>query len=499
MGWTSRHFPHQLLRSPGRLFLLALGLSAILAAGCGGSAGSSGSGSGPVQGESTAVTIQLSSAANDQFIQFSMTIDSISLTNKAGATTTIFNTPTWVEFISANGNAVPLATVTVPQDVYTSAAVTLSGPGFSYVFMGSTGAITFSTDGYGGSYAPYPPVVNLASPLTVSGSAMGLTLNLEAAQSGSITGYPNQIAYTISPTFTLSSFAIPAEGAGAQSGKCTGLAGEITAVGANSMTVTLAGHPLVGLQPLTVALNSSTVFQGVSSASGLAAGTLVNMDIAPQADATYAATRVEVQDATATDLVNGQLVQVDPSYDGYVSTIATEQVGPDLAQDGVGMGTPYMYGSATNFQTSEQLPLPGGLPFQATFDASTLAAGQMVALASSSITLHYPYTQPTSVTLLPQILDAMVTGESTSGNYTVYTAQLAPYDLIVQMNSPLNPPPNTTLPDPNLVYIYVGPHTSVLSSSPVSVGETFRFHGLLFNDAGTLRMVCDQVDDGVPQ
>jgi hypothetical protein len=37
----------------------------------------------------------------------------------------------------------------------------------------------------------------------------------------------------------------------------------------------------------------------------------------------------------------------------------------------------------------------------------------------------------------------------------------------------------------------------MLNSSPLSVGSIVRFNGLLFNDAGTLRMVAGQVSDGV--
>jgi hypothetical protein len=32
-----------------------------------------------------------------------------------------------------------------------------------------------------------------------------------------------------------------------------------------------------------------------------------------------------------------------------------------------------------------------------------------------------------------------------------------------------------------------------------AVGNPFRFHGLIFNDGGTLRMDCNEVDIGVAQ
>jgi hypothetical protein len=480
--------------------LLASSLPLIAFLGCGGSPGRpSNSGTGPIAGQSTTVAIQISSTANDQFIYFGMQIMSLSLTNKAGASTTIFNNPTYVGFIPWNGNAYPLATVTVPQDVYTSAAVTLSGPAFTYVFMGSQGSITISTDAYGGSYAPDPPVVTLANPITVSGSAMGLTLSLDTARSGTIAGYPDQTGYTISPTFALSSFAIPQDASSFENGKCTGLMGQVEAVGSNSMAVNLPGNLLAGIPTMKVPLSSSTVYQGIASASDLSVGTLVNFDLALQPDATYVATRVEVQDPNATDVAAGQLMAVDPSYDGYITTTATQQVGDNLSVQPEGYGAPYMFGTSTMFQTSALFPNLSSLPFNAVFNASTLAAGQMVALGSDFLHLAYPYTQPTTVTLLPQTIDAVVTGESTSGAFSVYTVQLAPYDLIVQMNNPIVTPPNTTLANPNMVQVYVGSGTMQLNSAPLATGGTFRFTGLLFNDSGTLRMVSNQVNDGAPQ
>jgi hypothetical protein len=60
--------------------------------------------------------------------------------------------------------------VTVPQDVYTSAAVAVSYPAFDTTFINSQGGIDFNIDQYG--YTPTPPVVTLSGPITISGSTM---------------------------------------------------------------------------------------------------------------------------------------------------------------------------------------------------------------------------------------------------------------------------------------------------------------------------------------
>lgn len=475
---------------------------ALLVAGCGGGnvITPTTPPSGPVTAASTTVVIQLSSTANDEFTAFNMTINSISLTNKAGVTTTIFNTPTDVGFIPANGNAAPFATVSVPQDVYTSAAVSVSDVSFSNVSMDSQGEIDFNTDAYG--YTPTPPVVNLATPIAIEGSTMGLTLDLQAAQSGSYTGLgTSQTGYKINPTFDLTSFPVTAEATTPQTGKCLSIAAQVTAIDSagKTMTVTIAGSPRTIGQSLTIGLNSATVFQGVASASSLQAGTLINMDIALEPDASYTATRIEVQDATTTNVATGQLIQVDPSF-SYISSSAIEQQGSVLSVQPVGSGDPYVYSGSTKFQTSALFPDLSALPFNALFNSSTLAAGQMVSVGSLSISLTGgSYTLPTSITLVPQTIDAVVNRISTSGSYTVYAAQLAPYDLIVQMNSPASHAVDTIVPNANTVYVYIEPSPTLFTSTPLGIGDTFRFHGLLFNDGGVLRMICDQVNDGVAQ
>lgn len=501
---SSSHAPSRSYKHVSRVTGAAFCFVALLTIGCGGHSpsSSSGSGSGPVPGESTKVAFLVSSTANDKFVHFNMTINQITLTNKAGATTTIFNAPTDLDFIPLNGSAAPLATVSIPQDVYTSAAISVSNPRFSFIYMSSQGGINVNTDAYG--YTPTPPVITLAAPITVSGSAMGLTLTLEAAQSGSYDTLtlPGQSSYSINPTFLLAAFQIPQEPSSPQNGKCTGLAAQVDSIdnGGRAITVTFAGHPLANSpQTLQVTLNSSTAIQGIPSANSLAPGQLVDLDIALQPDTTYSASRIEVVDPTANDLNTGQLLELDPSYNNYVVTDAVQQQGTDLSSQPVGMGYPYKFGDTTAFQISGQSAGLSNLPFQAQFGGSTLAPGQMVSIGSTSISFQGGnWTDPTSITLMPQTIDATIDALTTSGSYTVYTVQLAPYDLIVQMNSASGAPVTYRLQNADQVFIYANSSTSMMSSSALGIGATFRFHGMLFNDGGVLRMAADQVSDGVP-
>jgi hypothetical protein len=90
--------------------------------GCGGGGSATDT---PLQGN-TSVTLIASSTAKDQLSELTLNITGITLTNKEGKTVTLLNTRQYVEFMHLNGGIEPLTTVSIPQDVYTSATVSVS-------------------------------------------------------------------------------------------------------------------------------------------------------------------------------------------------------------------------------------------------------------------------------------------------------------------------------------------------------------------------------------
>ena len=66
-------------------------------------------------------------------------------------------------------------------------------------------------------------------------------------------------------------------------------------------------------------------------------------------------------------------------------------------------------------------------------------------------------------------------------------------------NLAAQPGQTTVLTNPNTVVVYADSNAQMLNSSALSVGGVFRFYGLVFNDNGTLRMDCAQVNDGVAE
>jgi hypothetical protein len=154
----------------------------------------------------------------------------------------------------------------------------------------------------------------------------------------------------------------------------------------------------------------------------------------------------------------------------------------------------FIYGGAV-FQISGQLTNLASLPFVPSFSGSNMVPGQDVYVSDASFSGEFPYTVATTITLMPQIIDGTVMASTPSGNFTDYTVSLASYDLLPMLA--VQPNQTTVENNPGEVEVYVDSNTQLLNTQALAEGSTLRFYGLVFNDNGTLRMDCVQVNDGV--
>jgi hypothetical protein len=498
------------------LFILVSVLTVVYSTGCG-SANASGPSNPPPPQGNTQVTLLASSTANDQLTQFNLSFNSITLTGKSGNTVTLFPGYEYDEFIHLNGKSEPLFTTTIPEDTYTSATATIGTAFFNC--MGA--ASPSSEDEVASSFYAYGNTpdsnvqMTLPEPITVSGNAMTVLLNLQVSQSASwqvsecfvqsgVTGIvPTDFAIT--PTFSLT------DAASAQTAM-NGLSGLIASVNASSgsFTVTTAygtqqeilqsGSTVTSGSPVwTVKPGAGAVFQGVSGISALTAGMPVNFDAALQPDGSLAASRIAVQDTDTADLT---------LFSGPVASVSTfpGQSAPalllsDVEEQGVlnfwqGPGG-FTFGNAV-FEVSGQVANIQNLPFTASFSASNMVAGQWISATSHAPSFPQGSNPAVStVTLLPQTIDGTVTAVSSQGGFDTYTVSLAAYDLFPQLAVQTYQP--TLLTNPGTVIIYADNNTKQLNTQSIATGSVLRFNGVIFNDGGTLRMDCLQIDDGVPQ
>ena len=274
------HLPRSLVSRV--LFALTVMLAAAFATSC----GTGRSGPPPLSGN-TRVTLLLSSSANGQLSQFDIGFNSISLTSQSGKSVNLFATSQSPEFIHLNGKTEPLLTVSVPQGIYTSATVSLGPASFTCSTLTSSGGLDTSTYAYG-AVPSNQVTVNVAAPITVTGTAMGLALNLLVSPSASYpsTCYPVGIApFSINPTFNLTPVAFSPQV------EVPLLDGRITSINTanNSFTLALAGGQMTAGntgdgQTLSMNTNGSTGYQGINGFSLLTVGTFVDMDAVIQPD-----------------------------------------------------------------------------------------------------------------------------------------------------------------------------------------------------------------------
>ena len=446
----------------------------------------------------TQVAVLLSSTANDQVTTFDVSLKTLTLTSRTGKTVTLLSSQQPAEFMHLNGDIEPLATVSVPQDIYTSATATIGGAVFVCIGQvpgGGLGIANYSLINQG-------PAVNLPAPLTITGSSMSLVLNMQVSSSAIFSDCwttPSFEGFSMAPTFTLSPVTLSASPTSFENGKVSGLLATVASLGAapSSFALTVAGGQ-TGNRTLSASSNGATVFQGVSGASALAPGMFLNLDGATQPDGSLLATRIAVESSSALNDSSGPVISVD-SVGGILQLYGRTELGALQtigSQTGIYWPIPFFDTSAASFQISGQFTNLQNLPFVPSFNASNVVAGQNVDITSGNFVISGgTYTPANRVTLVPQTIDGTVIASQPSGSFVDYTVSLASYDLFPTLA--VQPGQTTVLTNPSQVEVYVDNTTQKLNTQALASGSTLRFYGLVFNDNGTLRMDCAQVNDGV--
>ena len=474
-------------------------LAVFLACGC-----SSGmSMNPPPPNTPTNVVVAMTSTANDKLVQFFLTIASISLTDKSGNTVTLYTNPNPqdfrtgnIEFMHLNGVSEPVITGMVPAGIYTQALVKVAGCSFTNVTINSSGGVVEATfaEGLCGQ-GTGQTTVNLPAPITVSGTTMALSLNLQVAQSFTLnaSAFP-QPTYTISPILTLTPLTLSPQPTNELNGKFDGINARITSI--NSVTNSFVAQTADGF-PLTINSGANTLFQGVAAFSTLAVGTLVNMDVSIQSDASLVATRVEVDDLAAPMVSIGPLLAATSVPTQFVNV-------PTLSEGCTLTGTPFCgvifnYDNNTVFGVSGQFSNVQNLPFPAAFTGPGLLLGQNVSFFSPGQLMGQGFELVTTATLSPQIFNGTVTAVSSNNNFTVYSVTLASDSLIPTLQGQAGTTINRLNAPVNSMEVYVDSSAQLLNTSPIAAGSLLRFRGVVFDDNGTLRMDCNLIRDGVPE
>lgn len=476
------------------------------ATGCGSSTSPNNNGGGQFQGN-TAVTLLLSSAGNDQLVNYEMYIQSLALNSQSEKTVALIASEQPTEFIHLNGLIEPYGTVTVPQGIYASATAKIGRADFTCMTVQGAGdpipgSLTESIYIYG--YVPDAMVsVNMPAPITITGDAMTLKLNLQVSQSATLpsscytTEFP--APYTITPTFELSAMSTVAP-SNSGNGKVMGLVGEISTIetSKSQFALYISESHRFGMQPpqdplrtARISINGKTAYYGISDFAALQPGSFVDLDGALQKDGSITASRISVHDPTALNVMFGPVTETNTVLpDLFSFTLGQQGVDYDAHAMGVGV---YQFTDNTVFQITDQFNNLGDLPFVPSFVGANMVPGQNLAIYSQHISYQGGANQwnpATTMTLLPQTINGTIMSVSTNG----YVVRLAPYDLFPALA--IQPGQTNLLTYPDVVDVYTDSHTASLNTTPLAAGSTGRFYGLIFNDNGQLKMDCAQISDG---
>jgi hypothetical protein len=423
----------------------------------------------------TSIPVSITDAPGDQVVAASLTLNSVVLTDQKNQTASILAAPFTFEAAHLDAVQEPVFTPAIPQDTYTSVTFTYSSAQVAYIDPTSKQLVLATA-----TLANTSQVFTFPTPLVVNNTTTSLIIDFLVANSVSISG----TTVTVTPQFHIAPAPIAATPTNGSNGLMTGIRGKVSALGANQFTLT---NP-EGLS-LVIDVNSSTQYQGLSGFSALAVGALVEVDAAVKGNATLLALRVEEQvppNATA-ELLVGPVTAVTGSPATSFTQVVRQQVGPAAS------ATPIQKDTITvNSQTQWVMPglwqnlLAAGLPFKPTFNASTLFAGQVVAVQTTGVSNNAATAQ--TVFLAPQTVSGTITG----GAMPTCIPCWGQLTLTLPAGSWL-----ATVTGQTTVNVIV-PTASLqaLPGATAATSSVARFNGFLFNNNGVLTLVA--VVEGPP-
>jgi hypothetical protein len=465
--------------------LLAIASSLALTAGLLSSCSSSVSPNSVTNVNAAAATVPvlITDAPSDQLAAFTLTLNSIVLTDSAGKTASILPSAATVEICHLNGIQAPLVTASIPQDTYVSALITFSNPQITYINSSGqpvTVTPTLATTSFTFSF-PAPGFV-------VNNTSTSLLVDLLAGPSVAISG----TTVTVTPTFSLKPIP-PATAAPPPGQNGTGMEQHGAVVSASGTTLVV--EPPSGPN-ITFTTNSSTIYQGpgVTTLTSLTAGELVEVDFTVQTGGTFLATRVEVEPPPPTgqppiNLLSGPVTSVGS---GSFKMVLMQGLGPavPVSATAVSLFT-VTTNSSTVFAITPQFVSLTGLPFTPSFTSANLTAGQSVGVVTSSITGTTAVAS--NVYLIPETIGGTVTKIVSGTGYTAYTVTLNTGSAFSSLSGA------TTITVYTSSATAVPPTTTGTAPPGIAVGGAVRFNGLIFNlGSGSFAMVADCSPDGTP-
>ena len=472
-----------LLRNTPRLaasaLLLVGGLGLV---GCGGSSSSASMGTPTPTPTPTATPIQVSlgDAPADWIMAFGMTVNSISLMNANGTSVNVAPTPTPMEMMQLMATVQPVSAMNVPQGTYTQATVTVASVSMGYMDPVSH---TYKQKTMAG---PFTATVPFSPSMTVGTSPMALNFDMNMASSVSIDGLGN---VTFSPVMTAAMGSVSSTTPDPFQGGMQHMVGSVTSQSGSRFTMS----SLMGMQTSTFTTNSSTQFptSGMSGMGMMGSGMMVAVDAMMQADGSYLAQRVEYMGTGSAGMMGGGLVSsVTGNPPTQLTLVANGGMGSGMMASSIaGTITVALPASVPYSINSNGVDLTG-LSFTPTFGATSLVKGQKVEVVSGGGMMAGGMMGGLGTVTASQV---RLEQQGLHGAVSAYTANgsQASFTLTLPTDSAF-----TTLTGAASVQVYQQAGTKLRGLTTITNGANIQTRGLLFNDAGTFKLVASVIEPG---
>jgi hypothetical protein len=419
------------------------------------------------------VQVSIGDSSADWVMAFGMNVNSMTLTNSSGGTVSLLSSSTPMEMMQLMATMRPLGMMSIPRGTYTQATITLSSVSMGYMDPGTHQYIQRTMAG------PFSGTVNFNPPLVVGSTPSVLSFDMNMGASVSI----NNGNVTLTPTFTAMMGPISPTGQNPWQGWMQHMVGSVSSINGSQFTMSM----MMGWQSLTFSTNSSTQFVGLSGMGMMTNGIIVGVDAVTQPDGSLLAQRVESMWTTSGGMMGGGIVtNVNGNPPTQLTIVANNGIGGGMMMSwisgtltvNVSSSTPYTF-------DSDDVDLTN-LPFTPGFDGSTIAKGQRIEAVSGGSMMGGGMMgggtiNASQIRLEQQGLRGTVSNYTANGSQANFTLNLAPDSAFA------------TLTGSTAVTVYKQNGTQLWNLSSIANGNQVQVRGLLFNDAGSYKMVASWI------
>jgi hypothetical protein len=426
---------------------------------------------------STPVQVGLGDAPSDWMTAFGMTVNTITLTDSNGHTVSLVPTSSPMEMMQLMATTQPISSVAVPQGTYTQAMVT-----FSAVTMGYMDPVT-QTYMQKTLPGPFIATVPFNPAMTVGTSPMALSFDMNMGSSVTIDGSGN---VTLTPLLTASMGSTTGTGTNPWQGTMQHRIGSVSSATGTQFTM----GSMMGMQQTTLKTDASTQFVGTgfTGMGSMTTGLMVSVDAALQADGTYLAQRIESMGVGTNGMMGGGIVTAITGNPPTQLTLATNSgQGSGMMASAIAGTLTVTLPAATPYSIDADGVDLTGLAFTPTFDATTLTKGQRVDVVSGTGMMGGGMMGGTRTLTANQVRLEQQGLHGTVSNYTVNGSK-ATFTLTLPADSAF-----TTLTGAATVQVYQQTATQLHGLATIADAQDVVVRGLLFNDAGTYRLVASWI------